>query len=61
MRTTTVKEQAKSLLDELPDDATWDELMYRIYVRQKIAEGLQDLDEGRTHSQEEIERLFPDR
>ncbi|HEU4560638.1 MAG TPA: hypothetical protein VFS20_22490 [Longimicrobium sp.] len=34
----TVKERALRLVDSLPDDATWDDLMYAIYVRQS-AEG----------------------
>lgn len=55
---TNVKEEAEKLVRELPDDATWDDLMYRIYVRQKIEAGLRDVEEGRVASQEEVERLF---
>jgi hypothetical protein len=29
----TVKEQARRLVESLPDDATWDDLMYAIHVR----------------------------
>jgi len=43
---------------ELPDDATWDDLMYRVYVRQKIEDGLSDVEAGRVVSREEVERLF---
>jgi len=32
--------------------------MYRIYVRQKIEQGLRDADEGRLVSQEDVERVF---
>ena len=28
-----VKQEAKRLIDELPDDATWDDAMYKLYVR----------------------------
>ena len=56
--TSKVKVEAAKLIEELPDEATWDDLMYRIYVRQKIEKGLQDADEGRVVSQEEAERLF---
>jgi predicted transcriptional regulator len=56
--TTTIREEAEKLVRELPDDATWEDLMYRIYVRQKIEQGIQDADEGRLVSQEEVERLF---
>jgi predicted transcriptional regulator len=54
----TVREEAEKLVRELPDDATWDDLMYRIYVRQKIEAGLRDAEAGRVVSQEEVERLF---
>jgi len=56
--TLTVREEAEKLIRNLPDDATWDDLMYRIYVRQKIDQGIKDADEGRLVSQEEVERLF---
>ena len=54
----TVKEQARELLDELPDDASWDELMYRIYVRQKIALGIEAANKGRIQSHEEVRQRF---
>ena len=44
METTSVKEEARRLVEELPDDASWDDLMERIYVRQAIEAGLQDSD-----------------
>jgi len=44
----TVKESLLEIARQLPDQCTWDEVMYQIYVRQKIDAGLRDLDEGRT-------------
>ena len=32
--------------------------MYEVYVRQKIAEGLRDGDEGRVVSHEEVKKRF---
>lgn len=58
---TTVKESLLELARQLPDECTWDEVMYRIYVRQKIETGLSDADNGRLidHSVvfEELERM----
>lgn len=54
----TVKEQARALLETLPDDADWDRLMYEIYVRQKIAAGLKDAAEGRVVPHKEVKRRF---
>ena len=37
----------KLLVDSLPDDATWDDLMYTIYVRRAVESGIEDSDAGR--------------
>ena len=49
----TPKETAKQLIDHLSDQASWDEIMYELYVRHKIEEGLKASDDGRTISHEE--------
>ena len=53
-----IKEQARDMIANLPDDATWEDLQYQIYVRQSIDAGLRDADEGRTVSIEEARRRF---
>lgn len=45
-----VKAAARQLIDRLPESASWDDLMYEIYVRQGIEEGLVDVAAGRTVS-----------
>ena len=50
---TSIKEEARRLIDRLPADATWKDLMYEIYVIQEIEAGLKDAEEGRTVSHEE--------
>lgn len=52
----TAKDEVQEILKGLPDDATLEEIQYRIYVRQKIERGLKDLDEGRTVSHEEMKK-----
>ena len=52
----TAKEEVLRILDSLPDDATLEDVQYRIYVRQAIAAGLRDVEQGRVISQEEVER-----
>ena len=46
--TENVKEEARRIVDELPEDASWDDLMYRIYVRQAIDAGWKDSEAERT-------------
>lgn len=57
----TVKEQVQELLHALPDDATWEQVQYEIYVRAKIAEGRKAVDEGRTVPHEEVVKRFATR
>ena len=52
----TVKAEAHRLIDSLPDQCKWEDVLYRFYVRQRIEEGLQAIDEGRVVSQEQVER-----
>ena len=52
----SVKEIARVLIERLPDTATFDDLMYELYVRQKIEAGLKDAAEGRVLSHEEVVR-----
>jgi len=54
----TVKEEARKLLDSLPEDATWDHLMYEIYVRTKIEEGIAADEAGDVVPHEEVEKRF---
>ena len=52
----TPKEEVRRLLDQLPDDTTFEDIQYHIYVREKIERGLKDVAEGRVVSLEEVER-----
>ncbi|MGH7339235.1 MAG: hypothetical protein ACREKH_01965 [Candidatus Rokuibacteriota bacterium] len=33
-----VKEQARQIVDRLPEDATWDDVMYELYVTEREAD-----------------------
>jgi hypothetical protein len=52
----TPKEEVRKMLDRLPDDSSFEDIQYHIYVREKIERGLKDVAEGRVLSQEEMER-----
>ncbi len=53
-----LKQIAHEIVDRLPEQATWSDLAYEIQVRQKIEEGLKDLDEGRSVPHEEVRQRF---
>ena len=52
----TGKEAVRELLDRLPDDSSLEDIQYHIYVRQKVEQGLQAIDDERVLSEEEVER-----
>jgi hypothetical protein len=52
----TAKQEVRKILDEIPEDASFEDIQYHIYVRQKIERALQDVKEGRLISQKEAER-----
>ena len=54
----TIKEEARKVIETLPDHATWDDLMYELYVRQKIEAGIHAADEGRVISHEQVKQRF---
>lgn len=54
----SVKTEAIKLVRGLSESSTWDDLMYRIYVRQKIEAGLSDIRSGRVHSHASIRKEF---
>ena len=50
----TAKEEALRAISSLPDDAPIDDVMYRLYVIDKISKGQTALKEGRTITTEEL-------
>ena len=49
------KEEVRRLLELLPDNTSFEDIQYHIYVRQKIMRGLEDVEADRTLSEEEFE------
>jgi predicted transcriptional regulator len=58
MQTENIKQEAHRLLEKLPDKATWDDLMYQIYIRQTIEAGIKDSNEGKTVDVKEVRKRF---
>ncbi|HXL72941.1 MAG TPA: hypothetical protein VN963_04880 [bacterium] len=52
----TTKEEIKEMLEKLPDNASFEEIQYHIYVQKKIEHGLNEVKEGQVVSQEEAEK-----
>ncbi|GAA6619474.1 hypothetical protein [Scytonema sp. NUACC26] len=58
MESLNVKEEARKLIERLPEDCTWDDLMYEIYVRQVVEAGLADSKAGRVRSVQDVRAKF---
>lgn len=54
----SIKKAAARLVRELPETASWEDLIYEIFVRQKVEAGLGDLEAGRVHSHDTIRKEF---
>ncbi len=50
------KQTVRELLDKLPDDCTLDDVLYHIYVLQRVSRGIADADAGETIPHEQAER-----
>ena len=50
------KEEAKKLIGRLPDHATWDDIMYELYVKKKLAIALKAAEEGPVLSHNEVKK-----
>lgn len=48
-----IKREAQRLVEQLPEDASWDDLMYEVYVRQAAERGIADAEAGRVVSHDD--------
>jgi len=54
MTTTLVKDKVHFLVDQMPENSTWDDLIHEIYVREAIEQGLADSKAGSTLEVREV-------
>jgi predicted transcriptional regulator len=50
------KADALKVIESLPDDCTWEDIKYRVYVHDAIEQGLADVEAGRVVSADEAKR-----
>lgn len=58
MATIMEKEEAHRLIERMPQNATWDDLIHEIYVRETIERGLADSKLGRTKNVREVRAKY---
>ena len=54
----SVKQIVHDIADHLPDQASFDDAMHALYVRQKLERSLKAAEEGKITSQEEMEKRY---
>ncbi len=54
----TAKQKAIKTIDQLPDDADMDEIMYRLYVLDKARKGQEAVAQGNTLANEAFKRAI---
>lgn len=58
MPTSNLKQQAHDLIDRLPDNAGWDDVVYEMVTRREIELGLADSEAKRTTPVEDVAKEF---
>ena len=58
MESIDIKKEARILVDHLPENADWDDLIYEIYVRKSIESGLRDSENGNVETVAETRKKF---
>ena len=56
--TAGIKDEARQLVEGLPEESTWDDLMRAIYERLVVEKGIADFEAGRKVSNDDVRRRF---
>ena len=52
----TLKEEAKKIINRLPEEATWDDLMYEFYIMKKVQVALDAVEKGEITTHEDVKK-----
>jgi len=58
MSSENIKDQIISFIKTLPDDITLEDIMYHLYVREKIFRGIKDADENKKVTNEKAKEII---
>lgn len=56
MNTLSKKESVKRLIDNLPEDSNYEDIIAEIYFKQQVEEGIEQLDNGQAIPHEEVKQ-----
>ncbi|MCL2248587.1 MAG: hypothetical protein FWC13_04895 [Oscillospiraceae bacterium] len=52
------KQEVLDLINTMPDDVTFADLLYNLYIMNNITGGIEDIEAGRVHTHDEVKRIF---
>ena len=52
----TAKEEVRRLLERLPNDASFEDIQYQVYLLDEVARGAEEIERGEGIEQEEVKR-----
>ena len=52
------KQAALDMIEGMPDGVSLEDIMYELYFRQRVDRGLDELDQGRVVSQDEVKEIL---
>ena len=52
------KKEVLNVINALPEDVSFEDVLYELYVMSNIKAGLEDIKQGRVRSHEEVRRMF---
>lgn len=55
--TKSIKKKAISLIKKLPEDVSLEEIMYHLYVKQKLLKAKEDIAQGKTYSHAQVKKM----
>ncbi|OAI38851.1 hypothetical protein AYO38_08775 [bacterium SCGC AG-212-C10] len=58
MAETTIHDEAHRIIDRLPENASWDDLLEEIHLQLMIERGFADIRAGRKKSNDEVRREY---
>lgn len=53
-----IKDEALKIVKNLPDNATWEDLIYQFYVKKRIENGIKEIEDGEIVTHEEVKKGY---
>lgn len=56
MRVITAKENLKQFIKNIPDESTFEDIQYHLFIVEKLAKSREQIRNGKTYTQSEVEK-----